>query len=463
MFFLCAFLCLFVATDCAFQVHESPEFGFTGNYVFELGVRITQHVRMKPLCLWAILPLLLLSPLSALEAKLEALLPPVKEGARLLCPRDYLTPETGAKLLRLTIETFPDRSSWQTHAEFLRKKIQEGAGLSPYPKRNRLVPIVGARSEFDGYSVENVAFEALPGYFVTGNLYRPLGKQGPFAVVLSTHGHGSNKSDPANFENVGRFNKNAQTRCAMLARMGALVFSIDAFAYGESCIHATPGEHQSALAMPMQIWDNMRALDFLLSLRDADPARVAVTGESGGGTQSILLTALDSRVTVSVPVVMVSSYFFGGCPCESGRPIHRGSDFFADNAIIAALAAPRPMLLVSDGGDWTQHTPETEFPFMRAIYRLYGAEGSVENAHLAGEGHDYGASKRQAMYRFLIKHLRLVPGADLRSDGNIDEGKARVLPMADLRVFNEKNPAPSTALKGLPAIEEALKAAQAGQ
>jgi dienelactone hydrolase len=249
-----------------------------------------------------------------------------------------------------------------------------------------------------------------------------------------------------------------QTRCAQLARMGALVLAIDMVAYGESLPDLPrPATHQTPLSGTLQTWNGMRALDFLLALDGVDATRVGVTGESGGGTQTFLLTALDRRVTASAPVVMVSAFFFGGCPCESGRPIHRSHDHFITNAEIAALAAPRPLLVVSDGKDWTRRVPESEFPFLQRIYALHGAEARVTNAHFATEGHDYGPSKRAAVYRFFAATFGLDLAAIQGADGGIDDAPVAIEPVEQLRVFTTEHPAPAGAWGTLAEIGRAFR------
>lgn len=360
-----------------------------------------------------------------------------------LCVGSYFTEAQGKAFLEAHVPT--SLQQWQQRRDQIQQRLREGMQLEVIPAKPKSAPIIHSKKVMNGYTVENVAFESLPGFYVTGNLYRPLTTQASYAGILCPHGHWKNPD--------GRFHEQMQIRCAMLAQMGAVVFAWDMVGYGDSL----QCDHKLAKALKLQTINSISALEFLLSLPGVDPERIGITGASGGGTQSFLLTALDQRIKVSVPCVMVSAHFFGGCVCESGMPIHKKGDFQTNNVEIAALAAPRPMLLISDGADWTKNNPKTEYPFMQQIYRLYSKEQNVALVHLPNEKHDYGPSKRKAMYPFLAKHLNLNLKAVIDSSGNIDESSVTVLDRNQLSVFNSAHPRPSNAVMGNEAVLQLLE------
>jgi dienelactone hydrolase len=368
----------------------------------------------------------------------------------------HKNPDEGEQHLDQLLASYPSLSVWETRKKELGKCFLEQLRLSPFPRRTPLNPIYTPVRKFDGYTVENVAIETLPGVYLCGSLYRPSKGKGPFPAVLSPHGHFSS----TDMNQYGRYRPEQQYRCAMLARMGAVVFSYEMFAWGESLLQVDKEVHKTGLALTMQTLNSIRVIDFLTSLSYVDQKRIGVTGESGGGTQTFLVTALDDRISVSVPVVMVSSYFFGGCPCESGLPIHSCTDMGTNNAEIAAMASPRPMLVISDGSDWTKNVPEIEFPYLQKVYGLYGMEKNVENVHLANEAHDYGVSKRMAMYDFMARNLGLNISAVKDKSGKIDESTVTIEKYDALLVFGKEGKLPLKAVKGPDAIWKVLKSLQ---
>ena len=380
-----------------------------------------------------------------------------------LCQGDYQSEKAAQEQLARFAQSYSNLTEWKARAERIREGILRGAELTPLPQKCALNPIIHSKRVYKGYTMENAAFESFPGFFLTGNLYRPRDMKGPFAGVLCPHGHFDDPNEYA------RFRSDMQKRCATMARMGAVVFAYDMVGYGElreaewphgQLNKNEPFGNGRPKILKMQLWDSIRAVDFLLSLKDVDPSRIGITGASGGGTQTFLLAAVDNRVAVSVPVVQVSAHFFGGCGCESGMPIHKSDTHETNNAEIAALAAPRPQLIISDGADWTKNTPKVEFPYIRNVYRLYGVEGDVENLHLANEVHDYGPSKRAGAYRFLAKHLGLSLSKFTRADGSIDESDIVIEKPDAMYVFTPEHPRPVNALESKEGILRFLGEAQ---
>ena len=362
----------------------------------------------------------------------------------MLCVGPYWTEDEANMKMKEFAATWNDLNSWEKRAETIKQGIIKGMKLDQMPKieGNFHEQITNTR-QFDGYIVENIRIESFPGFYITGNLYRPVNAKPKNAAVLSPHGHLKDK----------RLTDYVQIRCAVLARMGAIVFAYDMVGHGDS--HQVDS-HNMPIAMLLQTWNSKRVLDYLLSRPDVDPERIGITGGSGGGTQTFLLTAIDNRITASVPCVQVSAHFFGGCICESGMPVHKTKDFQTNNVEVAALCAPRPMLLISDGNDWTRNTPRVEYPYIQKVYALYNAEHKVENAHFAAEKHDYGYSKRAAMYNFFAHHLKLNAGK-VSWTPTVNEDFVTILPPDQLRIYSDKNPMPADALKGNKAIMDYLK------
>jgi dienelactone hydrolase len=355
--------------------------------------------------------------------------------------RDALPEAEGKANLEKYAATYHDKSSWEKRASLIRQNILKGLQLDPLPARSDLKPIVNNKKTLNGYTVENAAFESKPGFWVTGNIYRPINVKGNIPGILVPQGHSGKPAE-------ARADPDWQKLCAGLAKMGAVVLAYDMIGYSES----NQCEHKIPLAGKIQTWNSMRAVDFLLSQKDVDAKRIAITGASGGGTQTFLLTALDKRISVSAPVVMVSAHFFGGCVCESGMPIHSGTTIGTNNAEIAALAAPRPMIVVSDGKDWTKNVPEVEYPYIKNVYRLYNATSQLSNAHFSEEGHDYGLSKRKAVYTFLANQLGLNRSLITGATGEIDESFVTIQPYKDLKVFNTTIQRPAYAVIGNAAV-----------
>lgn len=341
----------------------------------------------------------------SLEETLNNILSPfdfkaVKQNDKLykIKPYEYprRQPEDGQKMISWLTSLYSNKTEWEARRDTLRKEVRERLGIDKLlPLCSKEKPEYSKIRKFDGYTVQNFRLKTVNGHTVCGSIYAPTSK-GKHPLIICPNGHFSN----------GRYGKVQQLRLGTLARMGAICVDYDLWGWGESADEVGSKAHQTPEAHVMQALNGIRILDWMILRKDVDTKRIGVNGGSGGGTQTVLLTVLDDRFTAANPVVSVSSWFDGGCPCESGMPIQLAGGGTC-NAELAAMFAPKPMMLVSDGGDWTSTTPELEYPYLQRIYGFYGATDKVSNIHLPNERHDFGDNKRNAVYKFFIDTFKL--------------------------------------------------------
>ena len=331
------------------------------------------------------------------------------------------TPADGVKLLAWLSSKYDDRASWERRAEEVRRGALEILALDPYLRGVATNPhrVVGEVVKHDGYTTQNFALETLPGLYACGTIYAPAGRGKRRPLIVSPAGHWPE----------ARYRADQQYRMATFARMGAVAVDVDIVAWGESEEQLGIAAHQAPYAQQVQVLWSKLVTDWVVATRnDIDTERMAATGGSGGATHTLLLALVDDRFKVLAPVVHLVSHFDGGCPCESGRPVSLAAGGSAMPELLAAVMAPRPTLVVSDGGDWTHTYPVLEYPYLSRIWGFYGAKELVENAHFEAERHDYGVNKRAAVYDFFARHLGL-------DRSKIDEQKVDLQPHEALQSF----------------------------
>jgi dienelactone hydrolase len=367
-----------------------------------------------------------------------------------------------------TPRVFPhlaSRAEWEARRARLRQQVLVSCGLYPLPPKTPLKPRIFDRVERDGYTIEKVYFQTYPGFYLAGNLYRPLkgktlkGKEGiqdtrykaqeqnasshsPYPSSLSpgiliAHGHW----------NDGRMadgpDGSIAARAITFARQGCVAFTYDMVGYNDTRQipqHLTfAADRQSWLwgvsLMGLQTWNSVRALDFLATLPDVDRSRLAITGESGGGTQTMMLGAIDDRLAAVGPCVMVSHSMQGGCLCENAPGLRVDNS----NMEIAAVPAPRPQIMVGATGDWTKTMMTIEGPGVQSVYDLYNQSDSLKYV-IYPFNHNINKTSREAVYQFFGTKLLHDPSAD-----TFTEPPYQREPVADLRVFPDDKPLPADA------------------
>jgi hypothetical protein len=344
---------------------------------------------------------------------------------------------------QMPLPAFSSLAAWEARKAALRNQILVAAGLSPMPEKAPLNAQVFGGYQGHGYTVEKVLLETLPGFYLGGNLYRPANDSGDNGAkhpgILNPHGHWQ----------YGRLeNEQVDSGPALgisLARQGYVVFAYDMVGYTDTIQvpHRFGGSEMRLWSfgpLGLQLWDSIRALDFLASLPDVDAARIGATGASGGGTQTFLLAAVDDRVKFASPVNMVSSIMQGGDLCENTPGLRIGTN----NVEIAAMTAPRPMLLVSDTTDWTRNLPRVEYPAIKKIYGLYGKSDAVSAVQFQAV-HNFNQQSREAVYQFFAQ---LNPG--MSAPDTLKEHNIEVPMLQDMLALSERTlPANALDLAGL--------------
>ena len=404
-----------------------------------------------------LLLLALLLPATAVRAEAPRVLPPGE------LPKDKRLDEL--KTLNGYFPMVPCSSpeAWAKRSERLRRQLLMATGLWPMPSKTPADAVVHGRVDRGGYTVEKVYLQSFPGHFVTGNLYRPKGRSGPGPGVLCPHGHwpngrfydagekgikdsivrGAERFDPS-----GRYP--IQARCAKLARMGCVVFQYDMIGYADSVqLSHGPGlrdhmntpeswgyfspqaEARLQNTMGLQTYNSVRTLDWFGELPEVDPKRIAVTGASGGGTQTFILCAADPRPAVAFPAVMVSTAMQGGCTCENACYLRVGTG----NIELAALISPRPLGMTA-ADDWTKEIATKGLPELKQHYKMLGVEDLVMAKPLVHFPHNYNYVSRAVMYGWLNKHL------GLGQPEPVVEEDFQPLSREELSVWNDEHPKP---------------------
>lgn len=323
--------------------------------------------------------------------------------------------EEGRQMLDYLSTLYSNKAEWEARRDSLRREVRQRLELDAFLDSCVLgKPLLSKIRKHDGYTTQNICIELTPGQHLFGTIYAST-KKGKHALIVCPDGHWPM-----------RYRKDEQQRLGTLARMGAVCVDFDLYGWGESEKEVGAEAHHTSRAHVYQAACGYILLDWMLKNRkDIDPERVGVMGGSGGGTHTVLLSLLDERVTASAPVVHLASHFDGGCPCESGKPVQLAAGGTCEPEL-AAVMAPKPMLIVSDGGDWTSSVPTLEFPYLQRVYDFYGAKEQVRNVHLPNERHDFRENKRNAVYDFFID----VFGLDRTM---LDESKIEIEPDEQLK------------------------------
>ncbi len=345
---------------------------------------------------------------------------------------------------------------WNVASERIKRQVQVACGLWPMPEKGELNPVIHSPVNYGDYTVAKVFFQSAPGLYVSGELYKPNKINGKVPAVLCAHGHyPDGRFHHSSEEVINRelatgaegFRSTAsapgQALAMQLARMGVISFFYDMIGNADQKPLSHRGGFSDADAslwlhnhLGLQTWNSIRALDFVSSLPEVDTTRLGITGASGGGTQTMMLAAIDPRVSLAFPAVMVSTGMQGGCICENADLLRVG----INNIAIAAAFAPRPMSMAA-ADDWTLKIETRGLPELKHVYGLYGAADKVDAKCFPQFPHNYNQVSREVFYNWVNEHFRLGLESPVR------QTDFWPIPREQQTVFNEKHPRPADALE----------------
>ena len=302
---------------------------------------------------------------------------------------------------------------WLAHKAKLRERLVEAWGgfpTEPCPLEPRSL----GELQRDGYRVEKLVLQTLPGLWMTSLVYVPEGP-GPFPAILQVHGHWAGaKQDPV-----------VQARCIGAAKHGFVVLAVDALGAGERGLKSALGEYHgemvAATLFPtgrplagLQVYENMRAVDYLQSRKDVIADQIGITGASGGGNQTMYAGAFDERFRGVVPVCSVGNYqaYLGAacCMCE----VVPGALKFTEERDVLGLTAPRGLMVVSATRDAPQFSVAEAAKSVAGAGEIYSAlQHPKQLKHAIFDSpHDYNQAMREAMYGWMTLQLKGVGEGD---------------------------------------------------
>jgi dienelactone hydrolase len=304
--------------------------------------------------------------------------------------------------------TIVNRDQWEERRQLLRQRMFRAMG--PFPANPDPLEVRDAGVlQRKGYRIDKLIIRTRPGVWASASAYVPDGVKGKVPAVLAVHGHWAGaRRDPV-----------VQARCLGLVKLGFFVLAVDAFGAGERHPQPGPGAYHGALhgsalwpaghtLLGMQVYDNRRLVDYLLTRPEVDGSKLGITGASGGGNQTMYAGALDERFSAVVPVCSVGTYHAylkaACCVCE----VLPGALEFTEEGEVLGLVAPRALMVISATRDALQFSvgeAAKSIGCARTIYKLYQAEDRLEHRRFESQ-HDYNQAMREAMYGWMTKWLK---------------------------------------------------------